>query len=168
MLQHAVLAVLTKSLGPMAALLESAVAVERPASDRLSLYALACAQTGENEVAARCADELAERRPLLPATGAAWGMVAMATAELAWNLRHAALAEVVWNELRAWSGWGLTMNGVAYFGAADLWLGACAATIGRRDLAERLLEAGVRQDVQRGAKAWADHGDMLLARLCGD
>jgi hypothetical protein len=60
------------------------------------------------------------------------------------------------------------MNGVAYFGAADLWLGACAATIGRRDLGERLLEAGVRQDVQRGAKAWADHGDMLFARLCGD
>jgi hypothetical protein len=77
------------------------------------------------------------------------------------------LADLLWRELRAWSGWGLNMNGVAYLGAADTWLGLAAATMTRTVVATELLSAGAAQDERRGATWWSARAAALLAELRG-
>jgi hypothetical protein len=163
--QHVLLALASGTLGSLAAMIESAAAAEHAGPDRLSMHGLVCAHVGELEQASQVADVLAARDSLLAATGASWPLVAMAAAELAFATRHAALGQMVWRELRAWSGWGLNMNGVAYLGAADSWLGAAAAAAGRPGVADELLESGIVQDEHRGAFAWSTRATSLRASL---
>jgi hypothetical protein len=165
---HVVLmSLLNGSLGSLAAVLEAAVVAERPGADRLAVYALASAHVGEIGRASATADVLADRGTLLAGAGVAWPLVAMACAEVAWAARHVRLADLLWRELRAWSGWGLNMNGVAYLGAADTWLGLAAATMTRTVVATELLSAGAAQDERRGATWWSARAAALLAELRG-
>ncbi|MFM2077227.1 MAG: hypothetical protein RJA49_1117 [Actinomycetota bacterium] len=161
------MSMLTGSLGSLAALLESAAAGERPPVERLAVFALASVHVGEVGRAAAAADALADRGTLLAGVGVSWPLVAMACAEVAWATQHGRLADLLWLELRRWSGWGLNMNGVAYVGAADTWLGLAAAASGRPTVAVELLAAGASQDERRGAGWWSSRARALLADVGG-
>ena len=158
---HLLLALSSGTLGALAALIEAAAAGEAPGADRLAMHGLVCIQVGELDRASEVAGRLAGRTALLAGTGASWPLVAMASAELAFATGHAPLGEMVWRELRPWSGWGLNMNGIAYVGAADTWLGAAAAAAGRSTIAAELIDSGVAQDERRGALAWSARGSLL-------
>ena len=165
---HVVLmSILTGSLGALAAVLESAAAGAHPPVDRLAVFALASVHVGEVGRAAAAADTLVEGDTLLSGVGVGWPLVAMACAEVAWATRHRGLADLLWKELRGWSGWGLNMNGVAYLGAADTWLGLAAAAGDRPSVAVDLLTAGAAADERRGARWWSSRARALLAEVGG-
>ena len=152
--QRMLLMMLNGTFGSLATLLESTFDPLHTRNDIMAVYGLACAQVGEISTARRVAEALASRPCLLRPAGITWPLVAMAAAELAWASGDAALGSRVCDELSGWSGWGLSMYGVAYLGAADTWLALAAAAMGHDRAAAELLRSAASQEERRGAVPW--------------
>ena len=165
MMQQTQLMILNGTIGSMAALLEPAEDGLKASVELISLYGLACARAGELGGARRSAVLLRDREGLLAGGGTAWPVVAMAGSELAWFTRDRILAQRIWSELRRWSGVGLSVHAVAYFGAADTWLGILADVLGRRSVSIHLLSSAAAQERRRGAVAWERRAVELRAAV---
>ena len=78
---------------------------------------------------------------------------------------HRAGAEAVYRELLPYRGLMVCMTGLAYFGAADRYLGRLADVLGRPREALRHLEAALRLDEAAGWSVWTAHSRHALGRL---
>jgi DNA-binding SARP family transcriptional activator len=153
------------TFGSLATLLGSAFDPQRTRNEVMATYGFACALVGEMATARMVAQTLAARPALLKPAGISWPVVAMAASELAFATGDVVLGSRVCDELSGWSGWGLSLYGVAYFGAADTWLGLAAAAMGRDRMAAELLRSAIAQEERRGALPWRDRALSALADL---
>jgi DNA-binding CsgD family transcriptional regulator/tetratricopeptide (TPR) repeat protein len=89
-------------------------------------------------------------------------------------LGHSQTAELVYPELEPLAGTNVMIGHlVAYYGAADRYLGMLAATLGEPELADEHFERAVEFDRRIGAPTWLahslyEHARALLERLDGD
>ena len=100
------------------------------------------------------ARRLAAERNVLAGSGASWPLVAMCASEIAVAACDRTLARALREPLEPFSGTGLALHSVGYFGTADRCLGKLAMALGDRAEASRLLAAAVEQERRRGASAW--------------
>jgi DNA-binding CsgD family transcriptional regulator len=76
------------------------------------------------------------------------------------------IAALVYPQLAAHEGGNVVVGySVAFYGAADRYLGMLAATIGDRERAERHFAAGHELNRRMGAKTWLAHGCYEHGRL---
>ncbi|HTY98015.1 MAG TPA: LuxR C-terminal-related transcriptional regulator, partial [Solirubrobacteraceae bacterium] len=92
------------------------------------------------------------------------------TADACSALREEQLAPLLYGELSPWTGSNVMIGHlVAYYGAADRYLGMMAATLGEWELAEEHFERAIEANRAMGAMTWLAHtnyeyGRMLLDR----
>ncbi len=120
----------------------------------LAGYGLACVEAGDVDGAAAVAGRLAAEPQLLVLAGASWPLTAMCAAEVAAAAGHRPLARAVRASLERFSGTGLALHSVGYFGAADRVLGKLAVLLGDSAAGIALLEAAVAQERRRGTTGW--------------
>lgn len=132
----------------------------------LAAQGLVRLEAGDPVGARGVADLLARTDDVLAAAGATgWQLVASIGSLLAWRTDHRGLAANLGTHLRDHSGYGLSMNGLAYLGAADRAIGLVAATEGDLTSAIAHLRRAHEDDSRRGAPLWAARSALDLAEL---
>lgn len=123
-------------------------------------------EAGDLAGAWEVADLLARTDDVLVAAGATgWQLLASIGSLLAWRTEHRGLAANLGLHLRSHAGYGLSMNGLAYLGAADRAIGLVAATEGDLGSALVHLRRAHEDDSRRGAALWAARSARDLAVL---
>ena len=95
----------------------------------------------------------------------AWPQVAMLGSDLAFVARSVELARAIWTDLAPYSGTGLVLGGIGYFGSADRSLAMLSATLGDFEPASRLAARAHREEIRRGAGAWIDLAAVAVERI---
>jgi hypothetical protein len=122
-------------------------------------------QSGDDLGVRRVEQRLLGETDLLRMRGVGWPIVAVGATEVALRTRSTGLAQRVLKELAPWRGHGLHVQGLAYLGSVDLWLGVAAAAASRSDTAEAMLRGAIRLEEKRGAALWVDRARKRLDDL---
>jgi hypothetical protein len=117
-------------------------------------FGLACVEAGDAAAVSEVARRLRAVPRLLATAGASWPLVAMCASEVAVAAGDRTLARALRTSLTRFSGTGLALHSVGYFGTADRCLGKLAVTLGDLGGGVALLTAAVEQERDRGAAAW--------------
>lgn len=136
-------------------------------------YAAILAELGMLEEARRELDRL-ERDGVHGLRESLWVASLTYLADAVAAVGHASLARLLYPELAPFAGGGIMIaHGVAFYGAADRFLGMLAATVGDTDAAVAHFERAAELNERMGSLTWLahteyEHGRALLARGTAD
>ena len=154
LVQRFALSLQADQLTELVPLLEPSSATPTASATMLAAYGLAAARAGDEREAAAAANRLATMERILPTSGMAWPQLAMIGSDLAFATEHRDLARSIECDLAPYSGTGLAVGGIAYFGSANRSLAMLAATLGETSRASDLAERAYHEEIARGARAW--------------
>jgi DNA-binding SARP family transcriptional activator len=155
MAQQLLLQLIEGTVGAAAAGLAQLVGDGTHSTQLLAAYGHACVEAGDIDAAAEVAERLAACGPqLLVDVGASWPQVAMCASVVAAATGQRALAAALWRPMERFTGTGLSLHSVGYFGCADRYLGLLAVALGDRERGASLLADAVAAERRRGSALW--------------